>query len=112
MATLPTVQDVILDNNYDLIIQDGDFIIRPSDIQHINLLFKTTVGSWKQFPLVGIGIDYYLASAGQIDSLKRSVQVQLQTDGYDINRLIIVPDEASNTYQYQLAADRIRNSLI
>jgi hypothetical protein len=99
------VQDFILDNTYDLVIENGDFVIAPSDEQHINLLFKTTVGSWKQFPLVGIGIDYYQASAGQVDTLKRNINVQLTTDGYTITRLILQENDI-NTYEYYISADR------
>lgn len=104
------VQDIILDSSYDLEIINGDFVIAPSDPQHINLLFNSTVGSWKQYPLVGIGIKLFSASSGQADTLKRLIQVQLQTDGYKISRLVLQGNSV-DTYEYSIAASRINNPI-
>lgn len=100
------VVDFILDENYDLIIKDGDFYIGPSDQQHATLLLNTTVGSWNQFPLVGVGLQYYQASSGQATLLQRSIYVQFTTDGYNIDRLLLQPTP-DNKYTIYLSANRI-----
>lgn len=101
------VVDFLLDEDSDLMIVDGDFYIGPSDQQHATLILNTTVGSWNQFPLVGVGIQYYQASAGQTALLQRNVYVQFQVDGYNIDRLLTntTPD---NKYTIYLSANRIK----
>jgi lipoprotein-releasing system permease protein len=54
------VKDITLDDNFDLIIENGDFKVSDSDMQHIQLICITNLGHWKQFPLVGVGIEQSL----------------------------------------------------
>lgn len=77
------VKDILLDDSNDLIIQNGDFKVGESDPQHIQLIIESYIGSWKQFPLLGVGISFYKNSSGQSLALKRSIAIQLETDGYD-----------------------------
>lgn len=76
------VKDILLDENYDLAISNGDFKVGSSDSQHIQLIVDSWIGSWKQFPLVGVGITNYKNSAGQEIALKRNIAVQLEVDGF------------------------------
>lgn len=101
------VVDILLDSDGDLLIVDGDFYIAASDQQHASLLLNTSVGSWTQFPLVGVGIQYYQASAGQTSLLQRNIGIQFEVDGYNIDRLLTktTPD---NKYTVYLSANRIK----
>lgn len=83
------VKDIILDDGYDLTIKDGDFLIRESDEQHIILLINTFVGDWKLFPFCGVGIIRYLSSSGQQQTLRRAIEVQLQSDGYSKPEVVL-----------------------
>ena len=74
-------QDILLDDNNDYMIIDGDFFIENSDQQNIQLILLSTPGSWKQYPLVGASIK------GDINGLfdynmKNRIKQQLQNDGY------------------------------
>lgn len=76
-------QDLALYGN-DLLIQNGDLAIMESDTQHIADTMNAFPGWWKQFPQDGIGVFQYLNSAGQEQSLKRQIMIQLTADGYQV----------------------------
>lgn len=90
------IQDITLDENLDLLIEDGDFVISDSIQQEILLLINTSVGSWKQSPLMGVGIQYYLRSAGQGQSLRRNINVNLEADGLISDEVIVNANDLSD----------------
>jgi hypothetical protein len=73
--------DFILSGN-DLFISGGDLVILNSDPQHIADTLNAFPGWWKQNPADGVGVFSYLNSAGQEQQLRRSIQIQLQSDNY------------------------------
>jgi|688.fasta_scaffold02285_44 hypothetical protein len=84
------VKDITLLEN-DLYIINGDFSVQESDSQHIELIIDSWLGSWKQFPLCGVGIENYVKSSGQSLALKRSISVQLEADGFNSIDIYISP---------------------
>lgn len=94
-------KDITLDDDLELLIENGDFKISESDQTHIILLMKTYQGNWKQFPLVGLGIDYYIASSGSRNLLSRAMTVQMEADDYKVNEIIIKGDST-----YYIDAER------
>jgi hypothetical protein len=98
------VKDITLDDNLDLIIENGDFKVSDSDMQHIELICLTDVGHWKQFPLLGVGIMKYIASSGQQDALKRAINIQLASDGYKVNQILV--KGTNEDFEYSIDAER------
>lgn len=100
------LKDIILDENdgYDLSIKNGDFEVSESDAQHQILIINTWLGSWKQYPLQGVGILNYLKSSGQADNLKREISVKLISDGYKVNSIKI---NANDLTEYTIDAERL-----
>jgi hypothetical protein len=96
------VKDIDLETDLDLKIIDGDFAISDSDQNHVINILKAYVGGYKQFPLVGVGIDYYLASAGTQQVIKRNITVQMESDGYKVNKI-----EVLGQSKYSIDANRI-----
>jgi hypothetical protein len=96
------VKDIELDDSLDLTIENGDFKISNSDQTHVINIIKSNLGAFKQFPLVGVGIDYYIASSGSQQVIKRNITVQMEADGYSVNDIAISGD---NTYS--IDANRI-----
>ena len=100
--------DIQSDDDGDLFIDPNanDFVISPSDQQHISDIIISFVGWWKQFSLVGVGLSSFLNSSGREQELERLISLQLQADGYqtenprafyDINgKLIIAPNAIRN----------------
>jgi hypothetical protein len=77
-------QDIALQNN-DVYIVDGDFAITESDTQHIADTINAFPGWWKEYPADGVGVFQYINSAGQNQTLKRAIQIQLTSDGYKVS---------------------------
>jgi hypothetical protein len=81
------VKDIALDDNFDLKIKNGDFVVSESDEQHIALIIRTYKGNWKEHALVGVGIDFEIASSGYDQIIKRNISVQLNNDGYKVEKV-------------------------
>lgn len=98
-------QDIALVNN-DVYIVNGDFAIAESDPQHIADTMNAFPGWWKENPQDGVGTFAYMHSAGQDQKLKRSLQIQLTSDGYRVSnpkvytdasgRLVVTPNAEPN----------------
>lgn len=79
------VNDIMLNEERDVLIQNGDFVIAPSDAAHIEHLLLAWKGNYREFPLCGVGVARYLNASYNIESraeLKRDIQLQMQVDGY------------------------------
>lgn len=96
------VKDIELNDELDLTIENGDFRISESDQVHVINIIKSNTGAFKQFPLVGVGIDYYIASSGTQQVIKRNITVQMEADGYKVNEIGISGDST-----YSIDANRI-----
>lgn len=89
-------KDIALFKN-DLAIVDGDFFVHDSDVQHVSDTIAAFPGWWKEHPTDGVGVFAYLHSAGQELKLKRTLQINLQSDGYDANAAVITLDNGNLT---------------
>lgn len=87
--------DIALFNN-DLYIDadSGDFVIAPSDEQHIIDTIAAFPGWWKENPDDGVGLMAYENSSGQEQVLQQSIKIQLQSDGYQVNNPSVARDAA------------------
>ena len=97
--------DFLLDDDGDILIQNGDFVIGLSDENHIQDLIESFVGWWKEFPSVGVGIKQYQGSAGKEQEIEQSIKLQLQKDGYNISLVRVTPNPDS-TFNIQCDATR------
>jgi hypothetical protein len=92
------VKDIVLTKERDLKVEAGDFAIAESDKQHVDLILKTYLGAWKEFPLVGVGLDLYLASSGMEQIIQRNITVQLQADGYKVEGVKVNPQNPTDYF--------------
>ena len=97
------VQDLKLTDEQDVAIENGDFKIVESDQDHILVILRSYLGAFKQFPMVGLGIDYYLASSTEQNVIKRNMTVQLVNDGYRVNKITVRGGD-----QYFVDAERVK----
>ena len=75
--------DILLEQNGDMMIKNGDFVVDYSDDQHIDLILRSNPGEIKDYPLLGLGIANYLNSpiSQRIKQVvKRDLRIQLQSD--------------------------------
>jgi hypothetical protein len=71
----------------DLKIVNGDFVIGPSDSQHIKDIIYENVGCYKQYPTCGVGLDEDQFMPIKMQELKQRINIQLSKDGYKIINL-------------------------
>lgn len=92
-------QDILLDDENDLAVADGDFVIGPSAEQEAVLLLKSHKGAWRESPTVGMGIDYYLKKrVGQSPLITsrpqfiRDAKLTLEADGFRDPEITVTND--------------------
>ena|ERR1022692_3067775 len=83
------VFDFILGSDFDLVIENGDFKVDESTLQHQQLLLLANKGEIKQSPTDGVGINNYLLEDGGVDDLKHVIQEQFEGDGMEIHSMKI-----------------------
>lgn len=72
--------DFSITTDYELIIQNGDFVQSNQELQHGNCIIRFARGEVRQYPLVGVGIDKYVGSTSDINSLQNIIDSQLRND--------------------------------
>lgn len=75
-------KDILLNEVGDLLIEDGDFSVGIADEQHVEHIIQVQKGEFKEFPLLGFGIENYLKTNTEPLEFKRDLKVQLEYDGY------------------------------
>lgn len=75
-------QDYLRDDNGELIVLNGDYVIGPSDQQHVVDIVETQQGEYKEFPLIGFGAINYIKKIIVEDEFKSDLKEQLSYDGY------------------------------
>lgn len=73
-------QDILLDVNFDLLIEGGDFAVGSSDEQSAALMVITAPGHWKQYPFFGFNVALYKGSVGSTQIMKTNLTEQAQSD--------------------------------
>ena len=84
------VTDIKLDEDGDLLIEDGDFVLHESDEAHIEHILISNKGTWRQFPAIGVGLRSFLS--GPLtrvikNGLAKLIRVNLTFDGFKIRKL-------------------------
>jgi hypothetical protein len=76
-------QDIIIDSNGDLTLDEfANLVIDNSDDQHVFEMIRSAPGYFKQYPLFGVNIYYYLNSDGKQGELNLEINKQLAADLY------------------------------
>ncbi len=76
-------KDILLDEDGDLKISNGDFVIGDSNTQEIEALLISKKGMFKEFPLTGADLERLVkARAGQTAAIKE-IKKQLVGDGFN-----------------------------
>lgn len=90
-------QDLLLDDDFDLRIEDGDLVVGESDDQHVQLNLLSSPGEWRQFPLIGPELTKQLNSpldGNRLVKLKAKVNGSLQRDGYTLKEFKLNEDSS------------------
>ncbi|MEG0927264.1 hypothetical protein [Chryseobacterium sp.] len=74
--------DIQVDENYEPIIRNGDFVIGESDRQHVIDITFAHPGEFKAFPTLGFAAVLQLKKNPNKNQFKRDLNIQLEYDGY------------------------------
>jgi len=75
-------KDILLDDNYDLLVQDGDFVVGESEAQEMALILMSSPGEWKASPLTGFGWIRRIKGEFIVEDLQKELKTQLDLDGF------------------------------
>lgn len=83
------IYDLLLDDDLDLSLADGDFATGEATKQSQTLLLLTNKGEWKQHPQRGVGVVGYLET-GDMSALAREVRSDFTADGMRVENVRVV----------------------
>lgn len=81
--------DILIDENSELRMQNGDFVMGIADEQNIHLNLLTGAGHWKHAPLTGILISKMLLDEQSPASIRLAIKKALENDGATVKKISI-----------------------
>lgn len=81
------VFDFILDDTGDLVMASGDLVVDESTLGHQRDLLLANKGDFRQFPLIGVGVERELLNDIGPSDLRVMIQREFERDGMLIDRL-------------------------
>lgn len=81
------VFDMILGDDDDLVVRNGDWVIGESTEQHIKAILIANKGEFRDVPFFGVGLNGYLKEDGQQVVLKREIEKMMTLDGMQVNKI-------------------------
>lgn len=72
----------ILHADGDILDLSGDFIIGDSSQQEILIITQSQPGEWRQWPLMGVGIEQYLNAPIDVAQIQKDIRRMLRYDGF------------------------------
>lgn len=86
-------KDFLQDENGDLLIENGDFVIGESTRQHQKALLVSTAGNYRQNPEIGVGLVDYLNDENDLSGLRAKIISEFENDGMDVRDVQIIGGE-------------------
>lgn len=84
-------KDILLNEDFDLQIKDGDFVVGESTAQHQKILILSDKGEYKEIPMRGVGSRRFLEDDTP-EHLAREIREEFSTDGMVVNKIQITED--------------------
>lgn len=84
-------KDILLNDDLDLRIINGDFVVEESTSQHQKILILSDKGEFKEVPMRGVGSRRFLEDDTP-DNLAREIRQEFYTDGMIVNKIKIESD--------------------
>ena len=82
------MKDIHLNDTFELMVENGDFVVAHNLKQAQSLLLQTNKGEWKQHPTMGVGVPHYLETFDMYE-LSREIREQFSQDGMNVDRVQI-----------------------
>ena len=81
------VNDIILDEDNDLLIIDGDLVVSDSRYQHVKHLLEAEKGFYKFSPQSGVGMTNLINDEFAPEDIIRLVRFEVERDGFKVEKL-------------------------
>ncbi|MGG7468675.1 hypothetical protein [Chryseobacterium arthrosphaerae] len=75
-------KDILVNENHETMIRNGDFVIGDSDRQHVIDITFAHPGEYKNYPLIGFGAILQIKKNIDNNLFKRNLSIQLEYDDY------------------------------
>jgi len=85
-------KDILLDDNDDMLIENGDLVIEDSGEQEVGLIMRTNQGDWRASPLTGFGLQQRMRNQVNRTEFERALGGQLELDGFALAEVRLTPD--------------------
>lgn len=73
--------DILLDDDGELQVNaDNDFKTGDAVNNYLRYIIEAHPGNYKEFPLLGVGIEKYLNTTVNPQQMERAIRVQLESD--------------------------------
>lgn len=79
--------DFLLDDNDDLTIIDGDFLMGESLDQEVGIIIRLNQGDLKSDPILGAGLFRMINSNATAEEVKAQIKLHLERDGKNYEEL-------------------------
>ncbi len=79
--------DILLDEDGDLLIVNGDFVIGESIDQEVGLILQSNKGEYKEFPTFGLNLIELINSNTSEVELNQLLKIELKKDGKNYQQL-------------------------
>lgn len=81
--------DILLNDDNDLLFENGDLIIGESTRQHQELLLLIEKGELREFPTSCVGIRSWLNDDAGFAGIKSAIKREFEIDGMSVSRITI-----------------------
>lgn len=78
-------KDILLNEDNEPLVVDGDFVIGESDDQEVRLLLRLNQGGVKRDPILGPNLIQELEQGYNEEKILKKVRLHLERDGKDFN---------------------------
>jgi hypothetical protein len=86
--------DILRDDNDDVLIENGDFVIGASDYVHIKDILIANPGIIKESPIVGLNAKSWLnkrIDGYELQKIRQNLTLALRQDGYVNINIVDLP---------------------
>jgi hypothetical protein len=80
-------KDIILDEENDLQVVNGDFVIGESFMQEVGLILQMSQGELKSDPIIGANLTTKIRGVRNDAKIRRHIETQMELDGKDYEEI-------------------------
>lgn len=99
------VSDLLLNEDNDLDIQGGDFVVGESTQQHQQLILMANPGDFRAAPQVGVGIQQLILDDAPTAAIVSEIQAQMEADGMQVEYINLAAGGALSLASYYSDSD-------